>query len=121
MTLGNRGNTHGFHEFSWVSHAVQQVENFNSYLTVIGSFTLHSRTLVNANRAMKSGILLSQVACCTKPLEVKFTDMHCILATKINISRGENTTRRKKCQIFASAIAGNVFQLPNRGVSPEHG
>ena len=42
---------------------------------------------------MKSGTLLSQVACCTKPLEVKSTDMHCILATKINISLGESTTR----------------------------
>ena len=34
---------------------------------------------------MKSGTLLSQVACFTKPLEVKSTDMHCILPTKIKI------------------------------------
>ena len=38
------------------------------------------------------------------PHEVKSTDMRCILTTKINICRGENTTRRKKCQIFASAM-----------------
>ena len=40
--------------------------------------------------------------------------MRCILTTNINICRGENTTRRKNCQIFASA---DVFQLPNRRIS----
>ena len=40
--------------------------------------------------------------------------MHCILTTNINICRGENTTRRKNCQIFASA---DVFQPPNRRIS----
>ena len=30
--------------------------------------------------------------------------MHCILSTNINICRGENTTRRKRCPIFASAM-----------------
>ena len=91
------------------------MKNFNSYLAVVGSFTLHSPTLVNANKAMKSGTLLSQVACCTKPLEVKSTDMHCILATKINISRGERMMRGKKCQIFASAM----YSSYQAGVSPE--
>ena len=90
-------------------------ENFNSYLIVVGSFTLNSPTLVNANRAMKSGSLLSQVACCTNQLEVKSSDMHCILATKINISRGKNMTRRKKYQIFASAM----YSSYQAGVSPE--
>ena len=113
MTLGNRGNTHGFHEFYARFFAEQQVKNFNSYLAVVGSFTLHSPTLVNANKAMKSGTLLSQVACCTKPL--KSTDMHCILATKINISLGESTTRGKKCQIFTSAM----YSSYQASVSPE--
>ena len=66
---------------------------------------------------MKSGTLLLQVASRTKPHEVKSTDMHCILATNINICRGENTTRRKKCQIFASAM----YPSYQAGVSPEGG
>ena len=51
----------------------------------------------------------------SNPHEVKSTDMCCILTTNINICRGENTTRRKKCQIFASAMYSS-FQA---GVSPE--
>ena len=34
--------------------------------------------------------------------------MHCILTTNINICRGENTTRRKKGQIFASTMYSAV-------------
>ena len=59
---------------------------------------------------MKSGTLLSQVVSRTKPHDVKSTDMHWILTTNVNICSGENTTRRKNCQIFASA---DVFQLPS--------
>ena len=86
----------------------------NSYLTVAGSFTLLSPTLVNANKAMKSGTLLSQVASRTKQHDVESTDMHWILTTNKNICTGENTTRRKNCPIFASA---DVFQLPSRRIS----
>ena len=54
-----------------------------------------------------------------KPLdwqtEVKSTDMHGILTTNINKHRGEKKTRRKKCQIFASATSYHA------GVSPEGG
>ena len=53
----------------------------------------------------------------SKPHEVKSTDMRCILTTNINICRGENTTRRKKCQIFASAM----YSSYQAGVSPEGG
>ena len=60
MTLGNGGNTHGFQEFQF--HDFSPSNNFNSYLTVVGSFTLHSPTLVNMNTTMKSGTLLSEVA-----------------------------------------------------------
>ena len=53
----------------------------------------------------------------SKPHEVKSTDMRCILTTNINICRGENTTRRKKCQIFASAM----YSSYQAGISPEGG
>ena len=66
---------------------------------------------------MKSGTLLSQVASRTKPHDVKSTDMHCILTTNINICRGENTTRRKNCQIFARPM----YSSYQAGVSPEVG
>ena len=45
MTLGNRGFTSSMHDF-WPSY---KLKNFNSYLTVVVSFTLHSPTLVNPN------------------------------------------------------------------------
>ena len=56
-----------------------------------------------------------------KPLdwqtEVKSTDMNGILTTNINKRRGEKKTRRKKCQIFASAM----YSSYHAGVSPEVG
>ena len=53
----------------------------------------------------------------SKPHEVKSTDMRCILTTNTNICREENTTKRKKCQIFASAM----YSSYQSGVSPEGG
>ena len=53
----------------------------------------------------------------SKPHEVKSTDMRCILTTNINICRGENTTRRKKYQIFDLAM----YSSYQAGVSPEGG
>ena len=44
-------------------------------------------------------------------------DMHGILTTNINKRRGEKKTRRKKCQIFASAM----YSSYHAGVSPEDG
>ena len=64
---------------------------------------------------MKLGTLLLEVA--TRSHEVKSTDMRCILATNANICRGENTTRRKKFQIFASAM----YSSYQADVSPEGG
>ena len=52
----------------------------------------------------------------SKPHEVKSTDMHCILTTNINKCRGEKTTRRKECQIFASAMY-YTLQLQSRRIS----
>ena len=43
--------------------------------------------------------------------------MRCILTTNINICQEENATRRKKCQIFASAM----YSSYQAGVSPEGG
>ena len=39
-------NTHGFHEFyaGFFAEKKFKIEHFNSYLTVVGSFTLHSQT-----------------------------------------------------------------------------
>ena len=56
----------------------------------------------------------------SKPHEVKSTDIHCILTTNININRkcrGEKTTRRKECQIIASAM----YSSYQAGVSTEGG
>ena len=50
----------------------------------------------------------------SKPHEVKSTDMHRILTTNINKCREEKTTRRKECQIFASAM----YSSYQAGVSP---
>ena len=54
-----------------------------------------------------------------KPLdsEVKSTDKHRILTTNISKGRGEKKTRRKKCQIFASAM----YSSYHAGVSLEGG
>ena len=43
--------------------------------------------------------------------------MQCILTTNINKCRGKKTTRRKKCQIFASVM----YFSYQAGVSPEGG
>ena len=58
MTLGNRGNTHGFHEFQF--HDFSPSNKFKT--SILNSFTLHLPTLINMNKTMKSGTLLSEVA-----------------------------------------------------------
>ena len=98
--------------------------NFNSYLTVVRSFTLHSTTnLLKANKAIPAlFFMMSRKPQELKPLdscltEVKSTDMHSILTTNIYKRRGEKKTRRKKCQIFASVM----YSSYHAGVSPEGG
>ena len=115
--LGNRSNTHEFHEFQF--HNFSPSNKFKtSILTLqwsVHAFTLHLPTLINMNKMMKSATLHSEVA--IKLHEVKSTNMRCILTTNINICREENTTRRKKCQIFTSAM----YSSYQAGVSPEGG
>ena len=105
MTLGNRGNTHGFHEFQF--HYFSPSNKFKTSI-----LTLHSPTQHEQNDEIRHSSFRS-----SKPHEVKSTDMRCILTTNINICRGEDTTRRKKCQIFASAM----YPSYQAGVSPEGG
>ena len=76
---------------------------------VVGSFTLHKH---EQNDEIRHSSFRS-----SKPHEVKSTDMRCILTTNINICREGKTTRRKKCQIFASAMYSGY----QAGVSPEGG
>ena len=65
----NRGNTHGFHELYALFFAEETNLNFNSYLTVVRSFTLHSTTnLLKANKAIPALFLSS------KPQELKRLD-----------------------------------------------
>ena len=71
MTSGilNRGTTHGFHELYALFFAEETNLNFNSYLTVVRSFTLHSTTnLLKANKAIPALFLSS------KPQELKRFD-----------------------------------------------
>ena len=73
MTSGilNRGNTHGFHEL--YAHFFRREINlsFNSYLTVVRSFTLHLTTnLLKANKAIPALFFMMS----SKPQELKPLD-----------------------------------------------
>ena len=115
MTLGNRGNTHGFHEFQF--HDFTPLKKFKtSILTLQLSVHLPS-TFANTSKHGQNDEIRHSSFRSSKPHEVKSTDMRCILTTNINICHGENTTRRKKCQIFASAM----YSSYQAGVSPEGG
>ena len=93
--------------------------NFNSYLTVVRSFTLHSTTnLLKANKAIPTlFFMMSSRRNWSRLTEVKSTHMHSILNTNIYKRRGEKKTSRKKCQIFASVM----YSSYHAGVSPEGG
>ena len=105
MTLGNRGNTHEFH-FNLKLQILPYSGRF-IYLTLIANTNKHEQNDEIRHSSFRS----------SKPHEVKSTDMHCILTTNINICREENMTRRKKCQIFASAM----YSSYQAGLSPEGG
>ena len=114
MTLGNRGNTHEFHEFQF--HDFSPSNKFKtSILTLRGRFIY--LTFANTNKHEQNDEIRHSSFRSSKPHEVKSTDMRCILTTNINICREENTTRRKKCQIFASAM----YSSYQASVSPEGG
>ena len=101
MTLGNRGNTHEFHEFQY--HDFSPSNKFKlQFLPYSGRFIY--LTFANTNKHEQNDEIRHSSFRSSKPHEVKSTDKRCILATNINICREENTTRRKKCQIFASAM-----------------
>ena len=60
MTIGNRGNTHGFHEFQF--HDFSPSNKFKtSILTLQLSVHLPYIRQHNMNKTMKSGILRSEV------------------------------------------------------------
>ena len=117
MTLGNRGNTHEFHEIS-NSMIFRRVTNLKlQFLPYSGWFIY--LTFANTNKHEQNIEIRHSSFRSSKPQEVKSTDMRCILTTNINIDicREENTTRRKKCQIFTSAM----YSSYQAGVSPEGG
>ena len=104
MTLGNRGNTHEFHEIS-NSMIFRRVTNLKlQFLPYSGRFIY--LTFANTNKHEQNIEIRHSSFRSSKLHEVKSTDMRCILTTNINIDicREENTTRRKKCQIFTSAM-----------------
>ena len=117
MTLGNRGNTHEFHEIS-NSMIFRRVTNLKlQFLPYSGWFIY--LTFANTNKHEQNIEIRHSSFRSSKPQEVKSTDMRCILTTNINIDicREENTTRRKKCQIFTSAM----YSSYQASVSPEGG
>ena len=74
-------------------------------------------TFANTNKHEQNDEIRHSSFRSSKPHEVKSTDMPYILTTNINICCEENTTRRKKCQIFALAM----YSSYQAGVSPEGG
>ena len=92
MTLGNRGNTHGFHEFQF--HDFSPSNKFKlQFLPYSCRFTY--LTFANTSKHGQNDEIRHSSFRSSKPHEVKFTDMRCILTTNINICRGENTTSRR--------------------------
>ena len=58
-------------------------------------------TFANTNKRQQSDEIRHSSFTSSKPHDVESTDMHWILTTNKNICTGDNTTRRKNCQIFA--------------------
>ena len=114
MTLGNRGNTHEFHEFQFHDFSPSNYLKLQ-FLPYSGRFIY--LTFANTNKHEQNDEIWHSSFRSSKPHEVKSTDMRCILTTNINICQEENATRRKKCQIFASAM----YSSYQAGVSPEGG
>ena len=108
MTLGNRGNTHRFHELQFHDLKLQLLPYSCRFIYL---------TFANTSKHEQTDEIRHSSFRSSKPHEVKSTDMRCILTTNINICPEENTTRRKKCQIFASAM----YSSYQAGVSPEGG
>ena len=96
MTLGNRGNTHGFHEFQFNDFSPS-----NKFKTSILTLQLlvHYLTFASTSKHEQNDEIRHFSFRSSKPHEVKSTDMRCILTSNINICRGENTTRRKKWEL----------------------
>ena len=115
MTLGNRGNTHGFQEFQF--HDFSPSNKFKTLILTL-QLSVHLPYIrQHYSKHEQNDEIRHSSFRSSRPHEVKSTDMRCILTTNINISRGENTTRRKKCQIFASVM----YSCYQAGVSPEGG
>ena len=114
MTLGNRGNTHEFHEFQF--HDFSPSNKFKTSILTLQWFVIYL-TFANTNKHEQNDEIQHSSFRSSKPHEVKSTDVRCILTTNINICREKNTTRRKKSQIFASAM----YSSYQAGVSPEGG
>ena len=91
MTLGNRGNTHEFHEFQFHDFSQSNKSLKLQFLPYSGWFIY--LTFANTNKHEQNDEIRHSSFRSSKPHEVKSTDMRCILTTNINISRGEDTTR----------------------------
>ena len=107
----NRGNTHGFHEFYALFFARKQTSILTLQLSILLP-CIRQQIKGEQSDEIRHSFLINN-----KLHEVKSTDMHCILTTNIYKCRGEKTTRRKECQIFASAM----YSSYQAGVSPEGG
>ena len=107
----NRGYTHGFHEFYALFFARKQTSILTLQLSVLLP-CIRQQIEGEQSDGIRHFSLIN-----SKPYEVKSTDMHRILTTNINKCRGEKTTRRKECQIFASGM----YPSYQAGESPEGG
>ena len=91
--------------------------NFNSYLTVVRSFTLHSTTnLLKANKAIPALFFMMS----SKPQELKPLDWSKIHRyARHSHYKYKQTSRRKKDEEekMPDLRLGNVFQLPCRRIS----
>ena len=115
MTLGHRGNTDGFHEFQF--HDFSRVTSLKLQFVPYSCRFIYL-TFANTSKHEQNDEIRHSSFRSSKPHEVKSTDMRCILTTNIlNICPEENTTRRKKCQIFALAM----YSSYQAGISPEGG
>ena len=107
----NRGNTHGFLELYALLFARKQTSILTLQLSVLLPCIRQQIKGEQSDEIRRSSLINSKLH------EVKSTDMHCILTTNINKCRGEKTTRRKECQIYASPM----YSSYQAGVSPEGG
>ena len=110
-------NTHGFHELYALFFAEETNLNFNSYLTVVHSFTLHSTTnLLKANKAIPALFFMMS----SKPQELKPLDWSKIHRyARHSHYKYKQTLRGKKDEEekMPDLRLSNVFQLPCRRIS----